>query len=494
MRIFIANLVTETNTFSPLPTGWRAWREFGLHRGDASRVAADQVHGVVLHAWRRLAEADGHEVVESVAGFATPGGRTLASVYAALRDDIVADLAAAGPVDAVLLNLHGAMAAEGCDDCEGELLAAVRRVAGPVTVIGAELDLHCHLTPAMLGAADVLVAYKHYPHDDMVERAREVYRLCLDAASGRIRPVTAAFDCRMIGLWPTTGPVMAPFVRELKDAERRPGVLSVSLGHGFPWADVADVGARVWAVTDGDLGLAERTAAELGRRFFELRSRTRTPYLTADEALDRALAAPRGPVVLADVADNPGGGAPGDSTFVLRRLLERGVRGVAAGCYWDPQAAALCAEAGAGAAFDLRLGGKSGPVSGDPLDLRVEVKALAEDHAQSGLSGARSPLGLSAWVRAEGVDLVLASVRSQTFAPDAFTGLGLDLADKALVVVKSTEHFRAAFAPLAADILYVATPGAIRPDFAAIPYARRDGRYWPRVADPFAAETGGAVR
>ena len=209
---------------------------------------------------------------------------------------------------------------------------------------------------------------------------------------------------------------------------------------------------------------------------------------TIDGAIDAALSAPPGPLVLADVADNAGGGAPSDNTEILRRLVERGVTGVAIGCFWDPVAVRFCIEAGVGASFDLRVGGKCGPASGLPMDLFVTVRAIAHDHSQGGLAGGRAPLGDSVWVSAGGIDLILNSTRCQVFHQDAFTGLGCSLADKRIVVVKSTQHFHAGFAPLG-PVRYVAAGGAIGPDFANIPFTRRTRPYWPRVADPFATNS-----
>lgn len=484
MRIFTATLGTETNTFSPLPTGRRTFeetlllREAGLH---STHFAA-----VPVATWRRLAEADGHAVVESLSAFAQPAGPTVRAVYEGFRDEILTDLRAAMPVDAVLLFLHGAMVADGYDDCEGDVIRRCRELVGPRTAIGVELDLHCHITPAMVEHATAIVTFKEYPHVDIGDRAADLYRLTMAAARGDVRPVSAIYDCRMVGMFRTPVEPIRGFVDRLKALEGRDGVLAVSFGHGFPWGDVEDVGARMLVVTDGDPGQARRLAETLGQEIFALREQTLVPHFTPDEAIDRALAVAGGPVVLADVADNAGGGAPSDSTFVLRRLVERGVRDAAVGCFWDPQAVRFCAEAGPGARFDLRLGGKCGKVSGDPLDLRVTVRQVVPRLVQTGLSGGHADFGESAWVEADGIDVVITTLRSQTFAPDAFGNLGLDVRQRKLVVVKSTQHFYAAFAPIAREVLYVATPGAIPPDFAGIPYTKRRTPFWPRVADPFA--------
>lgn len=482
MRLFLAMLATETNTFSPMPTGWRSFIEGGYAKGDASR-REDMTVGVMLAEWRRLAEADGMTVFEGTAAGAAPAGRTLRSVYEGLRDEILDQVRAALPLDMVLLNLHGAMAAQGYDDCEGDLLSAIRALVGPKAVIGAELDLHCHATKQMFEAANAIICYKEYPHIDEIERGRELYAICREALAGRVTPVTGVFDCRMISMWRTTEEPMKSFVAAMQAAEGEDGILSISFGHGFPWGDVADVGAKLWVIADGDQAKADAAAREWGRRIYRLRETTRPSALSVDEALDQALAL-TGPVVLADIADNAGGGAPSDSTFILEACLARGVTDVAIGCFWDPMAVQIAAEAGLGETLRLRIGGKTGEASGLPVDLDVTVMGLSEAHTQGGLSGDIVQFGPSAWVRGQGVDLVLVSRRDQVFSPDAFSNLGLDPFTRRIVVVKSTQHFHAAFAPHASAVLYVSTPGTIVPDFTSIPYTKRDPDYWPRIADP----------
>ena len=399
MRVFIACLGTETNTFSSLPTGEQTYRDTAVFDGDATRHSPNPF-SLPLHIWRERAEAEGHEVVEGLCAFAQPAGRTIRRVYEGYRDRILEQAQTALPLDLVLVNMHGAMVAEGYDDCEGDLLAGLRAVVGPDTVIGGELDLHCHITPLMLGAATALVTYKEYPHIDIGERAEDLFRLCHDAAHGRTRPVMAAHDCRMISMWRTTDEPMRTFVNRMKAREGSDGILAVSFGHGFPWGDVAEVGAKTLVVADGDEGKAAALAADLGARLWAMREETRPTAIGIDEAIDRALAVDGGPVVLADVSDNAGGGAPSDSTFILERLIARGVGDVASGLYWDPVAVRFCMEAGEGATLRLRIGGKCGPDSGDPVDLAVTVERIVTGAAQT-FGAARNRIGDAVWVRAE---------------------------------------------------------------------------------------------
>ena len=485
MRIFSAGIITETNTFAPWPTGLRGFEEGGLFHGNASRDATGMERQVV-RVFRDLAQADGHAFVEGLFATAQPSGPTLQRDWESLRDDIVGAVAGQGPFDVILLLLHGAMVATACDDCEADLVARLRALCGPHTVIGVELDPHCHLSQALLDVADAVILMKEYPHTDYVPRARELYALCTAQAAGKVRPCQALFDLRMIGFYPTGTATMAALLHAMREAERRPGILSVSFVHGFPWGDTADTGSKMLVIADGAPELAARTAEELGMQVYRQREALLPRMLATAAALDEAASLP-GLTVLADTADNAGGGAPGDNVGLLRAMLARGVTQAAFGAVWDPMAVQACVEAGIGARFQLRLGGKCGVASGEALDLPVTVRAIRERHDQAGLGLSRCLMGTSVWLACEGVDVVVNTVRTQVFSPDAFTGLGIDLHGKRLVAVKSSNHFRAGFAPLAAHMIAVATTGAIQMDFARIDYRRRrDLHFFPRVHDPLA--------
>jgi len=481
MKLFTALLGTETNTFSPFATGFQNFAETYLVRnGDhGDRPSA---FAIPLIVWRRRAAERGWEVVESLAAFATPAGVTRRDVYEAYRDEILADLKAAMPVDAVLLNMHGAMVAAGYNDCEGDLIAAVRDIVGPEVPIGVELDLHCHLTQLMVDQATAIITYKEYPHTDFAERAEELFTIIADTLTGQVKPYMALYNCQMIGVFHTTTGPMKSFVARMQELEGTNGVLSVSLAHCFPWGDVPEMGARTLVVTNDRPAYGAELAESLGRTLFDMREQLQPDYLTIDEALDRAVASEKGPVVLADVSDNSGGGAPNDSTFVLRAMLERGIQNAAVACMWDPIAVIVATEAGEGATFDLRLGGKMGPMSGDPLDLTVTVTKIVPDAFQflgQGKDRGLSKLGDAVALHVNGIDIVVNSHRTQTFSPEAFSNLGLDPTQKQILVVKSMQHFYAGFAPIAAQILYVAAPGAMLPHFNELPYKRVNRNMWP---------------
>lgn len=488
MKIFTACLGTETNSFSPIPTGLALFEKTMLVR-NANHGERPNLFALPLLTWRRRAEALGWRVVESLAAFAMPAGDTTRTAYQALRDEILADLKAALPVDAVMLNLHGAMIADGYPDAEGDLLARVRDMVGPSVPVGVELDLHCHLTELKVSSATAIVIYKEYPHVDVVERAEELFTIIEGTLAGRLWPVMAMHDCRMLGIYPTTREPLQGFVARMKELEGKNGILSVSLGHGFPWGDTPEVGTRVLVVAHGDGEKARALAERLGREVWDLREELVPPFKSVDEAVARA-AGHNGfrPLVLADTADNPGIGAAGDSTFLLRQLIAEKVGGVAISPLWDPTVTALAFEAGLGAKLRVRIGGKLGPASGEPVDAEVTVKGLKRDACQP-FGGAMAPLGNMAWLRigdsdADAIDIAVNDYRVQSFHPDCFSAVGIDPTRRRALVVKSTQHFFAGFAPIADEVLYVSAPGTGSMDMRALHHRRVSRALWPRVANP----------
>lgn len=477
MRIFIACLATESNSFSPLPTGWSGYEEVGIRYGDATQ-GAPIAFAIALDEWRRMAEARGYEVIESVSAMAQPAGPTVQPVYDALSGRICEDLRAAGQVDIVLLAMHGAMIAEGTIDCEGDLLSRVRAIAGDRTIIGGEFDPHAHLTDAMMEAGDLLVFYKEYPHTDIAERARHLCDLAMDAAEGRISPVMRTHDCRMIGLFHTPEGPMREIVDRQLEMEGKDGVLSSSLVHGFPWGDSPDVGTKMLAICDGNADQAQTLATSMGNEIWELREHFRIGYPGIEEVLDSLGDFSGGPYVLADVADNAGGGSPADSTFILEEILKRGIKGVVSAIYWDPVATQIAVDAGEGATLPLRIGGKVGPSSGPPLDLVVTVKAIGKGLHQH-LGDASMPIETLVWLDHDGVDIIISDTRTQVLDPAPFVALGIDLSDKKLLIVKSTQHFYDRWAPLGTEVHYVSTPGAMPFDVHQIPYTRLSRKLWP---------------
>ena len=487
MKVFSGGIETETNTFSPMPTGMADFEI--IHAADLDDTGDLGGFGGPFNIFRRRCQERGWDYTFSLFASAQPAGTTVRAVYESLRDELLSALEAAMPIDIVLLPLHGAMVAEGYDDCETDIVTRVREIVGPNAKIGVELDLHCDLTQETIDAADAVVIFKEYPHIDINDRAEELFTIIADAAEGKTKPTMALFDCKMIGLFLTPFEPMRGFVDDMIAREAEPGVLSLSLAHCFPWSDVPTLGAQMLAITDDDPALAAQLAREFGERFFSLRHALDPISLPLDQALDQALAVETGLVVIADQSDNAGGGAPSDSTFVLRALLERSVTNAALGMIWDPIAVKVAMSAGEGAMLDLRLGGKMGPMSGDPLDLRVTVSGIIPDMKQQWTQSEGSvsmDCGDSVSLHCQGIDIIVNSKRGQVFSPTVFSNFGIDPKTKRLLVVKSTQHFYAGFAPIADEIIYMAGPGAIPPLFTEIPYQRADLNKYPWVDNPFA--------
>jgi len=490
MRIFTASLATETNTFSPVPTD-RASFESALYAPPGQHPPTPTLCSAPMIVLRRIAAKEGLDVVEGTAAWAEPGGLLQRQAYEELRDEILGQLKAAMPVDGVILGLHGAMVAQGYDDPEGDLLDRVRAIVGPDTVIAAELDPHSHLTAKRVANSNILASFLEFPHTDFVERAEHVVDLALRAIRGEIKPVMSVFDCRMIEVFPTSREPMRSWVDRAKALQGRDGVLSVSLIHGFMAGDVPELGTRVLVVTDGDAGKGAAVAEQLGMEIFSLRGRTMMPQFSIDGGLDRAVALaatrPGKPVVVADVWDNPGGGVAGDGTLILRRMLERGIDNFAVATIWDPIAVSFCRAAGEGAVMGLRFGGKAGPDGGAPIDAMVEVRRAVDESFQS-FGQSVVPLGASAVIRIVGteIDIILNTNRTQTFEPDVYSNLGIDFTTKDMLLVKSTNHFYAGFAPVAAEIVYIDAGAPYPSNPRVTDYKKLNRPIWPRVEDPFA--------
>jgi len=478
MRIFSATIATETNTFSPLPTSLRAFQEQvffrpGEHPDDAPRMCT-----APLFVARKRAKRDGFTLIEGSCFAASPAGTVNRRDYEFMRDEVLEQIRAAMPLDAVVLGLHGAMVAHGYDDVEGDILERTREIVGDKCVIGVELDPHCHLTLRRLRNANLIVLYKEFPHTDVVDRAEDLLTLVLRTVRGEIKPVMSVYDCRQIGSYPTQFPLMRAFVDKLYALEGKDGILSVSVAHCFPYADVPELSGRILVIADGDKAKADALATRLGEEFVSMRGKTMPEFFTVEEGVRVAMEAPEGPIVIAEPSDNAGGGAPSDNTTILRELVARGAQSAAVGPIWDPVAVALCFDAGEGARFPLRFGGKIGPASGIPIDAIVEVTKLATNCWQD-FGPSRVPLGDCAAVKVNGVEAVLITKRTQAFGLDLFRNVGIEPTQRKILVCKSTNHFAAAFGPIAKRVIYVDSDAPLSRDYRKIPFTKVQRPIWP---------------
>ena len=476
-KLFFAAMVTESNSFSNIPTS----RESFAPVSGVDALKSDGMLSGYLQHFLQGAAAIGAEVRVGTCAFAQPGAPVIQADYESLRDRLLDDLKRETPVDAVFLLLHGAMVSERCLDCEGDILSRARKIIGPDVPLLAILDPHAHLTDSMVRNADLLAFMKEYPHTDGPDRLDHLLHLTQKMWQGGAKPVPAVADCNIVGLWPTQMPPIRGFVDRLNALEHRDGILSISFVHGFPWGDTPDTGSRILVYGNGDQGGAQKLATELANEVWRMREVSQPQMTSIADAVDIVSRTHDGPIVLADIADNAGGGAPADSSFILRAMLERGIEGVAFALMYDPVLVQNCHQVGIGGTLQARVGGKLSRYSGEPVDLCVTVKGLARDAYQLAFGGrTRDPMGDTAWIHARGIDIVVSSIRTQCFDPVAFSHVGIDPTARRALVVKSINHFQAGFAPIATRILTVATPGALSMDFAHLPYRVFNKPYWPR--------------
>jgi microcystin degradation protein MlrC len=470
-RIYAAAIGTETNTFSPIPTGLSNFLgAYHFKPGEAPDIPHH--YTAPLHAARRRAKQEKFTLVEG-SGFGTEPS--------------------AMPLDGVMLGMHGAFVAEGYDDVEGDILEKARAIVGPKCVIGVELDPHCHLTKKRVSIADIIILYKEYPHTDFMPRAEELLTIVLKTIRGEIRPVASLYDCRMIAFFPTTMEPTRSFVDRMSALEGQDGVLSVSLGHGFPHADVPEMGTRVLVYTDNDRQGGDALATRLGREIVSGRGKFSPKLLSIRQALKAAAAVDsrKGPVVIAEPADNAGGGSSSDNTLWIQALIKQGVKNCAVAPLWDPTAVAFAHSVGVGAKLGMRLGGKVSELSSKPVDAEVEVIGLARDGRQS-FGDAKTPMGDMAALRIGGeLDVVCLSHRTQAFGLELFELVNIDPRKKSLIVVKSAQHFHAAYGPIASEVLYSETQGPSTQNYPSHDYRRVKRPLYPMEKD---SGIGGLVK
>ncbi|MBS0240603.1 MAG: M81 family metallopeptidase [Proteobacteria bacterium] len=461
-KVLIAGFKHETNTFSRLPTTLDDYKARALQRGDAIATAYAGTNTEVA-AFLDGCKRHGWQPILTLVADATPSGRLTRYCYEAIAGEIVVAAERERPV-AVLLNLHGAMVAEQTEDGEGELIARIRASLGPKVIIAATLDLHANVTERMAREADILVSYRTYPHVDNYKIAEEAVELVARALQGEIKPATVMRrGAELAGLdsGRTTQP--GPMTEALAMAEKlkaEPGVLSVSVNAGFFKADIAEVGPSVVIVGEGDRDALARHAGPLLAHIKATRTVSTVRYATVADAV--ALAKVKGrvgsPVVIADYADNPGGGGYSDSTGVIRGLLEAGITAAAASAICDPSAAAACQAAGLGATLTLEIGGKIDPVIAPPVRVTGTVTHLSDGRftiTGPMMTGMKVDMGPTATLKCGGLEIVIGTRRFQNYDLGFFRIGGIEPKERAVLLVKSMQHFRAAYAPIAGEIIVV---------------------------------------
>jgi len=483
-RIAIGGFQHETNSFVP----HRADFDYFVVRRDRPPLVRGEE---LVHALRggsygasgfiaRIAPQ--HELVPLVWASGGAGGPVTDDAFERIAGEMIGRLSIAMPVDAVYLDLHGAMVTPAFEDAEGELLRRVRAVVGERVPVVASLDYHANVTPQMVECTDGLVAYRTYPHVDRPETGERAARI-VETLLARGRPAGRAlrklpflipidFQCTLVE--PSRGVVERSIVDD--------GVLvDLTYAAGFPPSDLRECGpaviAHAWDQRDADQA-ADALAAYVGAREEEFAARMWPLADGVREAMRLAANATR-PVVVADTQDNPGAGGSGDTTGILRALLDAGAEDAMLGLLCDPAAAAAAHRSGEGAEIDVALGGHSGPEGVIPVREIYRVLRLGDGRFRTSgtvAGGMQADLGPMALLRCRGVSVVVTSRRMQAYDPAPFEHLGVDPAAQKILVLKSTCHFRADFEPIAQSVLVVLSPGGYRANPEDYPYQRlRDG-------------------
>ena len=483
-RVLIAEFMHETNTFSVQLTDEQAFRNCSFYLGNEVPQAFRGTRTSMGAAFE-ASDKFGWSVVHPLVAHANPSGRVTDECFDALSKRIVE---ACDGVDGILLHLHGSMSTQSHDDGEGELLERIRSRVGPHVPIVAVLDLHATVTQQMADNANALISYRTYPHIDQYERTWQAAELLEKAMAREVtprvalarRPILYALDGGR-----TTSPPMVELLRRGDEIEAAGKALVVSIQAGFSSADVHDIGPSV-AVTGNDRAAAQAIAEELMDYAWEQRTFSSIHFTPLSEAIAKAKAgeaAATKPLIIADYSDNPGSGAYGDATNLLRAVLEADLQNVGFHAICDPEAVLQAQAAGVGNSVTLLLGGKTDPsMGGGPLKVTGHVAAITDGRfiAYGPMGGGeRRNYGLSLLLRVGGVEIIVISHNGQATDLGQFTSLGVDPTRKSTLIVKSMQHFRAAFEPISREVLEVDTGALSTRNFKERPYRKIRRPIWP---------------
>jgi microcystin degradation protein MlrC len=481
-RIAVGGFLHETNTFAPTRAvydgfvqggGWPPMRE-GTKLLEKMRNINVGIAGFIP-----AAEAEGWELVPTIWCAASPSAHVTRDAYERVAKAIVDGIAAAGPIDAVYLDLHGAMVAEHVDDGEGEILARVRKVIGKELPLVVSLDLHANVTPQMVEHSDALIAYRTYPHIDMADTGRAAARhlALLLRAKYRLAKAFRQIPFLIPISWQCTNDEPCKSIYAKLAALQSDAVPTLSFAPGFPAADFPGCGATVfaygWTQADADAA-ADKIAALIVGHESDFDGRIFTPDEGVRFAMELATHASK-PVVIADTQDNPGAGGDSDTTGMLRALVRNGATKAALGVIVDPESAGAAHAAGPGAIVRLALGGKSGIPDDAPFEHNFVVEKLADGKFIAPgpyFGGSLMNLGPSACLRIGGVRVVVGSRKAQLADQAMFRFVGIEPTEQSILVNKSSVHFRADFEPIAEKVIICAAPGAMPADTSTLPWMR----------------------
>jgi microcystin degradation protein MlrC len=489
MRFALGGIMHESNTFCPQMTTLKQFIDGETLTGEdivsSLRGSRSFVGGVI-----DAAEELGVELVPTLFASTSPYGVVEKEAFTYLLNQLCVRMRQSGAVDGVVLCLHGGMVAENSVDSEGEILARVREIVGTDTPVTCTLDMHCNVSQRMIDNCDAFFVNNENPHMDSYDRGVEATRVLRDVVEGRVEPLMAL---RKPGMLPPTlhvnpphsGPLVEIFKRAF-EMEEDPRVINVNVCAGFPWSDVPDAGMSVVTVVDGDQGLADELADELSQRLWEARREFIPSLLKPDEAVEKAMQAEEGPVILADVADNPGDGTTQDSTAILASLIRHGAQDALLAVINDADALEACLAAGVGGEVTLDLGCKA-RLFGDPVHLTGRVKTITDGslrHSSSLYGEFERQIGRTVVLETGGIEIIVTERRNVPMVSELFWRHGIDPSTKKIIVVKTFRmHLEPKYRLFAKEVIEVDAPGQASVDMKSFNWTKIPRPMYPIDCD-----------
>jgi len=486
LRILLGGLLHEANSFNPRAAVMSDFESEQVLRGNelirewqATRTEQAGVLSV-------LSSEPNVSVVPTFFARGISGGPIRDDVYRSLLDELLSRIQSSLPCDGVLLVLHGSMMSESEPDATADVLERVRAIVGPDVPIVGTLDLHANVTERMLEPATALIGYHTSPHIDMYETGQKAAQVLMSVIGGELNPTTSLVRIPMLippenrtHMW---GP-LADLINRAVELEESKMIVHGSIYPVQPWMDVGDVASSVMVVTNDDPGCARETAQSLAEEFWASRHQFSSALVPPDGAISQALAHGGGTIILCDSADSTTSGSTGDSTAILAALLRAiPFDGVALTNIVDPDVVSQAIEAGVGATIEVTVGGTRGPRFFHPVTLHGYVKTISDGVFRfkgPGMHGVSHSMGRAVVLICGGVHLVVMERAVSQWDPELYRSVGEEPADARMVQVKSPMVFRAGYAGIFDDVIFVAAPGAANPDLATLPWQRLPRPIYP---------------
>jgi len=486
-RFVIGGISHESNTFSNSPTTLDDFKRQSYNVGQA--ILSNSIGRGVVGGFIDIASQRGVELLPTLQAGTTPKGPVTKQAFDSLLDELLERMQEYNDIDGAVLALHGAMIVDGIDDAEGHILKKVRHKLGADKPLVSALDLHANITSEMMRYADCLVGYDTYPHVDQRACGQEAMTIAVDILEKKIKPTSALAKPPIIP--PLQGFVTfrpnggSQLIQRAHELERDPRVINISTFCCFPFADTPITGLGIVVNTNDDVQLAKTLARSLAEYAWKIRDNFLVQLVEPSFAFNVALQAPGGTFVLADIADTGAGGTAGDGTVILQALLEANAHDVAVAQMADKEAVDKCLEAGIGASIQLKVGGKQDDLHGAPVEVTGIIRHISDGtYIREGPQNPGGEVRMGPTIVLEiggrhGIDLMLTSYRAHPSDLQHFRSVGIDPTSKRILVLKSAAHYRAAFGPIATEIIEVDAPGICHPYLERFTWKRLRRPIWP---------------